>query len=382
MRLARISATLLLGGALVATGCSTSPTAAASQSAKVQVLPQISQQGTKLRSSGSAKAVVMAKFSPARSGRAVVFQRKAPGSRTWRTVRRTTERGNGTAYYMAANSTVSGASFRVKAARTSRLASFTSSAATGTWHRVFGDDFNGSGLDAKTWSVRNVGAYIPSRTRSTNSPDAVHVGGGTLRLQVKPDPKRNRCKTARQTKSCYINGQVSPAAGPDSFTYRYGVAAARIKFPSARGQHGSFWTQSPTFYSYPGRPGRAGAEIDTVEFFGKGYPHGGLANFLYYLNAKKKSVKLGSVWPRASSLIGHNDAWWKSYHVFSMKWTPSSYTFFVDGKLLWSTTRAVSRTKEYPILSLLSSDWELPDRPSRTATATMNVDWTKIWQTG
>ncbi len=94
----------------------------------------------------------------------------------------------------------------------------------------------------------------------------------------------------------------------------------------------------------PGDLTRRGAEIDAVEYFGQGYPKGGLATFLYYKNAA------------------------------------CDYTFHVDGRVLFTTNKGVSQAPEYLILSLLTSDWGLPNLDLRAAPQQMNVDWVRVWK--
>ena len=106
---------------------------------------------------------------------------------------------------------------------------------------------------------------------------------------------------------------------------------------------------------------------------------GGLGNYLYYRNSAKKDVKSGGISPGAQKLLAHGDTWWKAYHVFSVNWTPQSYTFFVDGRQLYHSTRALSHTNEFLVLSLLSSDWELKDFNAKYP-PTMKVDWARVWR--
>ena len=179
-----------------------------------------------------------------------------------------------------------------------------------------------------------------------------------------------------------LNAQIStqPRSASQGHLQRYGVFSARIRYPEHRGQHGSFWMQSPTYGRYPGSAARSGAEIDVTEFFGRNYPDGGLGTFVYFVNKSRANVKIGDVWRRASSLAPKGDRWWNAYHVFSVRWTPSRYLFYVDGRLLSTTTRGVSRTQEFMILSLLTSDWELPHLDRSKLPSHMDVDWTTAWQ--
>jgi beta-glucanase (GH16 family) len=61
-----------------------------------------------------------------------------------------------------------------------------------------------------------------------------------------------------------------------------------------------------------------------------------------------------------------------------VEWTPSAYTFRIDGKRVRRITRGVSDQPEYLVLSLLSSDWELNMAP-RAIRQTMHVDWVRVW---
>ena len=72
----------------------------------------------------------------------------------------------------------------------------------------------------------------------------------------------------------------------------------------------------------------------------------------------------------AQALRGKSDTWWSRYHVFSVDWTASGYVFRIDGTITWRSSKAVSKVPQYLILSLLSSDWELPQLTGRRCPAT------------
>jgi hypothetical protein len=91
--------------------------------------------------------------------------------------------------------------------------------------------------------------------------------------------------------------------------------------------------------------------------------------------------KYGKVFPgAAAALRGRTDSWWSRYHVFSVDWTSSGYVFRIDGQITWRSSKAVSRRPQFLILSLLSSDWELPQLDRRSLPADMKVDWVRVWQ--
>ena len=335
------------------------------QTATLSVLPRVSQRGTTPASADGAVNSVVAKFSPSRPGRTVTFERTIGGSVTRFT---TSERSDGTALFRAG---LGGGTIRaVRAARLGAPAVATDTQAD-TWALAFNDEFSGSSL-SPSWDYRLAGKYIASRTKSKSDASAVSVSGGTAALKVLKDPHHS---------GKYLNGHISTES---SYHFSYGVAAARVKLQRGRGAHGGFWLQSPTYGAVPGSAAASGAEIDTVEFFGQGYPNGGLANFLYYRSSARKDVKYGGVQPTAYRLKPSSDSWWNSYHVFSVKWTPDSYTFYVDGQQLWWSNRAVSHAPEFLTLSLLSSDWELKYLDKTTSglasKSVVRVDWARVWQ--
>lgn len=236
------------------------------------------------------------------------------------------------------------------------------------WKVAFDDQFDGYSLDTTKWSYRQLGLLNPGRTKAESSVDAVRVENGALKLGMLENPARP---------GYYLNGHVSTE---QSFTFTYGVAAARVKFQKPRGMHGAFWMQAPTFGAVPGDAKQSGSEIDAVEYFGSTYPDGGLASFTYYRDKAGNSAKTGGLQTDASDALEHDDAWWKKYHVFSVEWTPDAYVFRVDGRETFRQTKNISGMPEFLVLSLLSSDWELPDLDKTQIPTDMKVDWVRVYQ--
>jgi beta-glucanase (GH16 family) len=334
------------------------------QTASISVLPRISQRGTTVQPSDSAANSVLARFSPARPGRPVTFQRNV-GGRLLNTT--TTERSDGTALFRGS---LAGGTIQATAAARYSAPAITTNTAVDDWRPAFAEEFSGTTLDRGKWAYRLPGMYIPGRTKAKSDPAAATVGGGSLALKVMKAPG---------TTTKLLNGHISTE---NSFKFTYGTAAARVKFQQGRGAHGSFWLQSLIYGGYAGSPAASGAEIDAAEFFGRGYPSGGLANFIYYKTSSGKTSKTGGLMPAASKLKPASDSWWNSYHVFAVNWTPTGYTFYVDGQKLYSTNKALSKHEEFLVLSLLSSDWELKylDRAHLSTKSLMRVDWVRVWQ--
>jgi hypothetical protein len=67
-----------------------------------------------------------------------------------------------------------------------------------------------------------------------------------------------------------------------------------------------------------------------------------------------------------------------SWHVYSVEWDPSGYIFRLDGyPTLVTSEPFVATSPEGVILSLLTSDWELP--ALKDPTSAMYVDWVRVW---
>ena len=66
--------------------------------------------------------------------------------------------------------------------------------------------------------------------------------------------------------------------------------------------------------------------------------------------------------------------------MFSVDWTSARLRLPHRRHITWRSSKAVSKHPQYLILSLLSSDWELPQLNRRSLPADMKVDWVRVWQ--
>jgi beta-glucanase (GH16 family) len=359
---------------------STPARSSAKQTVRLVAWPQIVQPGGRVASPEDAKAAFTATIEPIAAGRKVRLQLRRGSS--WQTVATVGQNRAGRAEF-AARASVNGRAltYRVKAASFQGLPSIKSSTVsterwlTPTWT----DGFSGDSL-SEDWNHRGQ-TYEPQSLRrcSRGSAKAVRVGEGALRLSILRDPSRDtKCPALRRGEiagryAYRLNGHI----GTDSaFSFKYGVAAARIKFPRLRGQHGSFWMQ-PVGGMYPGGTGH---EIDVIEFFGGTHNRSGLFSYIHRYEGGHM-VKAGANIPD-TFLHGPRDGWGKKFHVFSVQWTPRSLIFRIDGKETWRVGGRVSQVPQYLILSLLSSDYELPQIQDRQLPQHMYVDWVRVWETG
>ena len=345
----------------------------------VRMLPQLAHAGPTPDKPKKALAALEVQVEPAEP--AVALRLQVHTAQGWRTVG-TGQTDAGGQAVLEAEATLDGkpATYRVKAGE---VRSAPTDAAV--WLKpTFTDTFAGKRL-SKVWKNRVTG-YNPKGLRacSRGSAKAVTVAEGVVRLSVLKDPARDDLCTVQHSdgvtrQHAYrLNGNISTEG---AFSYRYGFAAARIKFPRLRGQHGGFWLQP--LPKVPGKwgPTWTGAEVDIIESFGAAAEGGGLASFTYHWAKAHVRVKTGGpLANQRSYLANRKDAWHRNFHVFSLEWSPTVYIFRIDGQETWRSYEGISGIGEFPILSLLSSDYELPRLADSKLPQHMYVDWVRVWQ--
>jgi beta-glucanase (GH16 family) len=363
-----------------ARAASTSVTKKAGQKISLEVLPQIVQPGKRAASANAAKGSAIATIKPVKVGRKVVLEQLNGSS--WKKVGTAKQEKSGKAYFKAAVSKGGVAlSYRVTAQKVRSLKAVTSASVdTSRWLTpTFSDEFSGSTLNP-VWGMRGQ-EYEPlsKRVCSKGDPSAVDVSGGALRLSVIKDRSRSdKCKAVSRKQTKRISYRLNGHVGTDrTFSFRYGVASARIKMQKLQGQHASFWMQPLG----ENRAGSDGHEIDIIEYFGDKHPQGGLTSFIHWYKGQRL-IKTGS-WIKNSTtfLQKKSDNWSKNYHVFSVQWTPNVIIFYIDGKETWRTSARVSKAQQYLILSLLASDYEALELPDKKLPQHMYVDWVRVWET-
>ncbi|PKH37697.1 hypothetical protein CXG46_19955 [Nocardioides alpinus] len=362
--------------AFVTTACSSAeeagpPSYEPSDAVDVQVLPQLAATGEDVESADDAAWVVDATVADVDEGTAVTLYAKTEDD-AWEAVSEgETDKGGAVALTTPAPGrlhVVVGDGDGAIGAEAS-----TDDAPEAT----FTDDFDEDTVDEPdgTWVSRDQG-YIGVRTCSRTDASAAEVGDGVLTLSVLEDPDGGECQLPGRRKKFpfRLNGHVG-TEGLYGFTY--GFAAARIRTQSARGQHAAFWMQAVGGQSAGGAK-KGGAEIDVMEYFGDDHPEGGLTSFTYFLDEDGEKQTVGGWLPDVEDL---GDDWSTDYHVFSVEWTPDEYVFRIDGQVTQRLEGETSGRQEFLILSLLSSDYELP-RFNGELPETMEVDWARVWETG
>lgn len=367
----------LLAVAFVTAGCSSSgddapPSYSESDRLDVRVLPQLAATGEDTESADDAAWVVDATVADAEEGTAVtLWATNEDGG--WESVseEETDEDGQ-----VALTTRTSGDLQVVVGDGDDAIGAevSTNDAPRPSFTDDFDEDTVDEGVDGN-WITRSQG-HVGVRTCSQASEEAAEVEDGVLVLSVLDDPDKALCQpNGKRKKFPYrLNGHVGTE---NLYGFTYGFAAARIKAQSARGQHAAFWMQAAGGQS-SGGPKKGGAEIDIMEYFGDDHPEGGLTSFTYYLDAQGRKQTKGGWVP---DLDQYGEGWADQYHVFSVEWTPKEYVFRIDGQVTHRIEGETSGREEFLILSLLSSDYELP-RFNGELPEHMEVDWARVWETG
>jgi acyl-CoA thioesterase I len=188
---------------------------------------------------------------------------------------------------------------------------------TMAWH----DEFDGDKLNHNDWDIRT-GDRLGSRNLAAN----VGVSGGMLRLAVKKE-----------------------AAGPMDYTsggviskreFLHGYYEARMRVPSGKGWHSSFWMMKNS-------NGETGSrqEIDVVEHDSYNPREYGLNLHLW----KPEHMVLGGTRVKTPRLDD-------SFHTWGCEFTPLELRYYFDGKLVFAH-EAKSFTHDTQSIWLTTVGW-------------------------
>ena len=324
-----------------------------------------------------------AQFSPARPGRDVVLQRRSDAG--WEDVTKVGQDDRGvSAFHLRLGTTHATGTYRAVALAAGGAPALPSEPVQiADAPLVWNDEFDGAALDFGKWDYRQLGDRNPTGNRACaeSNANAVRVADGHARFVVRRIPQSDERYDSKA--DCphgqYFNGHIGTSG---KFAFRYGVLAARMRFPGGQGKHSAFWSQPTT--------GGGGAEIDAVEYFGDDFParpdpargvaagSHALQHSIYWTKSDGSLAKVGGLFDLRHLLFGERD-WSEGFHVYSVEWTPEDYIFRVDGYETFRTSKGLSDTEQYLIISLLTSDWELP-RLDVSQRAPLMVDWVRVWQ--
>lgn len=210
-----------------------------------------------------------ARFIPAEEGTEVLLQRRAGDG--WIDEATAEQDADGVAFFAVPVGADEPSRFRVLPSKQPAPERQSAPVSVRVKEPIFNDDFEGSALNTEKWNYRLEGIRNAKGKRACaeSAASMVEVADGAALLGVAEIPPAE-AEASDEAVDCphgeFYNGHIGTQG---LFKFRYGVMAARIRFPAQQGQHGAFWSQPDKL--------RIGAEIDAVEYFGDGFPAKGKA---------------------------------------------------------------------------------------------------------
>jgi beta-glucanase (GH16 family) len=259
---------------------------------------------------------------------------------------------------------------------------------------LWGDDFKGakdSSIDSKKWSARNchrtplgmgggacfdseVVYYAPSAIKLDGSEDGAAVisttripASGTLPIDA------GSCLSAN---CAFISGRFDTHG---KVAFQYGFIEARIKMPAGSGNHPAFWMLGDNInqvgWPYSG-------EMDIAEI--RGNEPTTTTSATHYSTVNSPNTCCFNHQYKVASLgVGADVS--AGYHTYGVAWMPNSISYYVDNRLISTTTPAnlgglwVFNSKFFLILNnavnqAFSGSWQ------NLQSSTMSIDWVRSYQ--
>lgn len=216
---------------------------------------------------------------------------------------------------------------------------------------IWEDNFDGLTLDETKWDYRSLG----KRRDAFNVERCATLQNGYLALRT-------------ESKNDTIFSTM--LSTQNKFETTYGYFEIRCLLQQETGHWSAFWLQSNILGKYIGDPAKSGAEIDIYEF----------------LPNKPKQIKQTVHWDgykehhkNKHKTVKNRKFNLTEFHTFGLEWTPTHYTYYIDGKPTFTVKEGISKKDQYIIVSLEVGDWagsinkaNLPDY--------LIVDYIKVYQ--
>jgi len=231
---------------------------------------------------------------------------------------------------------------------------------------VWREEFDGTTLDGSRWSAS--GVFTASRRGPV---DAAAVANGNLVI------------TTYTQDGVHYTGFLTTEG---KFDFTYGYVEARIQLHGAPGTWCAFWLNSPTNGTPLDDPTTAGTEIDmlenrVVDQYGNDVSNVDAMNVNWNGYGADHQDRQRTV-SGAPSFQGN-------WHNYGVLWTPTGYTFYLDGSPVWTPASdvPVSHRSEaiYLTCEVNDHDWagNIPAGGYGSLAASTNrmeVDWVRVWQ--
>jgi beta-glucanase (GH16 family) len=227
------------------------------------------------------------------------------------------------------------------------------------WHLAFEAKFSGAELNRSVWATCYPWSALASgctnfgnKEQQWYMPSQDRVSGGALHLVAQAIPTMGR--TARGAPKEYLCRSGMVTTYP-SFQFEYGILQIVARVPSTPGLWSGLWLAAADLRWPP--------EIDVLEHWGTPSNHTGL----YFHPAGGPRIGVTPV-------TGNLSAGW---HTFTLYWSRSRLTWFIDGRAALYTSAHIPRQKMYFIADL--ADYRLQPNGCDGELLIRSI---RIWQTG
>lgn len=226
-----------------------------------------------------------------------------------------------------------------------------------SWKLTFSSNFSGNTLDTSVWATCYwwgiaTGGCTNSGTNEKEwyLPSQVQVRDGALELTAKRGPTLGVSPSGHPHTYMCRSGMVTSAPG---FSFKYGFVQIVSNVPFGTGLWPALWLHVDSKGVSP--------EIDVLEHWASSPD---AKSYLHPLSGPRQG---GSVYTDANLGTG--------YHVFSLYWTPTRLSWFMDGHMVLTTTTDVPQEKMYLIMNLADTS-TVPG----SCNGTMKIKSVKVWQ--
>lgn len=231
---------------------------------------------------------------------------------------------------------------------------------------LFDEEFDGTTLNPSVWypCYPWADAAVGCTTASPIDlewylPQNLGVGGGVLNITALRQYAHGQD---------YTSGLAVTGGGPGippGFTYLYGYAEARMKFPPGDGLWPAFW-MLPANGSWP-------PEIDAME------EQGGAPMLDYATIHWGKQIH--GHHPHSSTAFNTGVDLSADFHTYGVDWQPDHVIWYFDGKVIkvFRQKRNIPHTPMYILLDLAVGGWISFPNGSTPFPAVMQVDYVRVW---
>lgn len=243
----------------------------------------------------------------------------------------------------------------------------------GVWTGVFRDEFTGAKVvtDATNGYVNFGGPrwsawYPPFASFMSQSPGQNHTNNPGRELEWYDYSALSTSSSVLSMTATYdqVHSGLPYTSGmiisyPD-FSFLHGYVEARIKCPQIAGEWPAFWMQAATDVWPP--------EIDMYEQFGNDPP----TYTSCWQNSGPPSTHVDRFVPTSDTL---------NWHVFGMKWTAASLTFYLDGtQYVQDTTAGDIPTIAMNVVLNMAVDGNQTFTAGVGYPASFQADYIRVWQ--